>query len=126
MAEILNFQRPLTPLPLVPVNVLQQSTGVGKSRMYRTAAVNIQNHTKHDGVVVIAVERHDLGQEQLDAFALEHPDTTLVTRIWRGRGADDPEQQGKLMCWRNEEAEEVSGVGLLVEEEPVPATRTQR
>jgi hypothetical protein len=115
MAEIVKLQRPLTPLPLVPVNVLQQSTGVGKSRMYRATAVNIVNHTKHEGVVVIAVERHDLGQEQLDAFYQEHPGTALVVRIWRGRAADDPEQPGKLMCWRNDEAEEVSAHGLSVE-----------
>ena len=110
-----NFQRPLTPWPLIPVNVLQQSTGVGKSRMFRKTAVNILNHTKHEGVVVIAVDRHDLGQEQLDALAREHPNTALVVRIWRGRGADDPEQPGKLMCWRNDEAEEVSAHGLSVE-----------
>jgi hypothetical protein len=110
-----DYQRPLTPWPLIPVNVLQQSTGVGKSHMFRATAANIINHTKHEGVVVIAVDRHDLGQEQLDAFYREHPNTALVVRIWRGRGAPDPEQPGMLMCWRNDEAEEVSAHGLSVE-----------
>lgn len=109
------LQRPLTPKPLIRVDVLRQSTGVGKSTIFRKTAVNIQNHTKHEGVTGIGVDRHDLSTEQLDKFYEEHPGTALVARIWRGRGAWDPEQPGKLMCWRNDEAEEVSAHGFSVE-----------
>lgn len=97
---------PSTKKPPVPVKTLIASTGVGKSRTFRTTAVKVLNRTKYDDCVVIAVDRHDLGAEQLGMFYREHPNTALIARVWRGRGADDPEQPGMLMCWRNDEAEE--------------------
>ena len=78
--------------------------------------MRVLNSTKYEGCAVIAVDRHDLGVEQLKMFYEEHPNTALVAGIWRGRGADDPEQPGKPMCWRNDEAEEVSEHGFPVEE----------
>ena len=70
----------------------------------------------------------------------KHSGTALVARIWRGRGAEDPEQtvtaeeikqyeiavseNGKpLMCWRNDVAEEVSEYGFSVETSLVQAAQ---
>ena len=69
------------------------SVGVGKSRMFRKEGARSLNSTTREGVVVIAVDRHDLGVEQVDKFYEEHPNTALVARIWRGRGAVDPEYE---------------------------------
>jgi hypothetical protein len=64
--------------------------------------------------VVIAVPRHDLGEEQVRAFQREHG-TKYTARVWRGRGALDPLLPGKLMCWRNDEAELLNAHGVDVE-----------
>ena len=106
------------------VRTLVASVGVGKSRMFRKEGARSINITTREGIVGIAVDRHDLGAEQADKFYEEHPNTALVARIWRGRGAEDPEypQPTKgskepkiLMCQRNEDAEEVGKHGFSVE-----------
>ena len=106
-----------------PIRTLLASVGVGKSRMFRAKAAKTLNQTKHEGCVVIACDRHDLGAEQVNKFYEEHPGTALVARIWRGRNAIDPEypqpedsDAPKIrMCQRNADAEEVGKHGLSVE-----------
>ena len=108
---------------LAPVSTLRATVALGKSRMFRDKAAKFLNYTTMEGCVVIAVDRHDLGVEQLGSFYEEHPNTALVARIWRGRGAVDPEQRQPedpskprlLMCLRNKDAEEVGKHGLSVE-----------
>ena len=103
---------------------LVASVGAGKSRMFRKESARSLNITTREGVVGIAVDRHDLGAEQADKFYGEHPNTALVARIWRGRGAVDPEypqpEKGSkepkiLMCQRNDDAEDVGKHGFSVE-----------
>jgi hypothetical protein len=89
----------------------RQPTGGGKSTKLRQMAVQ----TATAGTVVIAVPRHKLGEEQVEALRREYPDSALQFAIWRGRGAEDPLQQGKRMCLRYEEAQALEKVSLKVE-----------
>jgi putative DNA primase/helicase len=106
-----------------PIHTLRATVALGKSQMFRDKAARFLNRTTLEGCVVIAVDRHDLGVEQVEKFYDEHPNTALVARIWRGRGAVDPEQTQPedpskprlLMCLRNKDAEEVGKHGLSVE-----------
>ncbi len=65
--------------------------------------------------MVIAVPRHKLGQEQIEALRDEHRGTGLRFAIWRGREAEDPQDTQHRMCRRHEEATKVARIGLSVD-----------
>jgi hypothetical protein len=95
------------------VTLVIAPTGSWKSTEMRRAAVDYVQANPRKSVVML-VPRHDLGAEQIKAFAREHPDAGLSIAIWRGRHREDPEtpdpdHPGKLMnmCWRSEEAKEL-------------------
>jgi hypothetical protein len=93
-------------------------TGSRKSTEMRKTAVKLvteQLGQSSDQSVVILVPRHKLGDEQIKALHLEHPDTPFIAKVWRGRHADDPEIPGKQMCWRSKEARALEEVLLNVE-----------
>jgi hypothetical protein len=92
----------------VPVALLNSQTGGGKSTKVREAAVALLNSRPpdHEGrTVVIALPTHRLGVEQTEMFEREHHGAGIKQAIVRGRYADDPENPGKLMCLRPDEAE---------------------
>jgi hypothetical protein len=81
-----------------PVIVVRGPTGTGKSRASRAAALHLASNGF--GNIVIALPRHELGEEQLQAFADEFPGQNIQAAIWRGYGADDPLVPGAQMCRR--------------------------
>jgi hypothetical protein len=101
-----------TPLP--GAWSLRATLGLGKSRAMRHGAAQLLRSA--DGSIVIATPRHALSEEQIKAFYREHPDSPYVARVWRGRGADDPERPGEKMCPRHEEAEAVAVAGGSAEQ----------
>jgi putative DNA primase/helicase len=102
-----------TPAPVLAVRV---STGVGKSYTARRAAVDLVRTLRAAGdprAVVLAVPRHNLGDEYADALA--EIAGGLAVAVYRGRGADDPEAEGETMCRRADEAAAVQKAGGEVE-----------
>jgi hypothetical protein len=84
-----------------PVCVVRGPTGTGKSTAVRAAAVHLIDSGRCN--VAIALPRHELGEEQLQAFSAEFPDRQVPAAIWRGYGAADPLEPGARMCRRFEE-----------------------
>jgi putative DNA primase/helicase len=73
---------PLPPLLAVPVEV-----GLGKSTVARQGIAAVIASGRLGGrKVIYAVPRHDLGQEQADAFR----DLGINSMMWKGRHAPDP------------------------------------
>jgi hypothetical protein len=81
-----------------PVVVTRGPTGTGKSTQVRAAALHLA--TNGFGNVVIALPRHELGEEQLRAFGDEFPGQDVQSAIWRGYAAADPLVDGAQMCRR--------------------------
>ena len=67
---------------LAPVSTLRATVALGKSRMFRDKAAKFLNSTTMEGCVVIAVDRHDLGVEQLGRSTRSTP----TRRWWRASG----------------------------------------
>lgn len=99
-----------TPAPVMAVRV---TTGVGKSFEARRAAVRLVRELRAAGdgrAVVMAVPRHNLGDEAAAALrdiAGDH----LAVAVYRGRDADDPDAPGETMCRRADEARAVLAAG---------------
>lgn len=88
-----------------PVMAVRVSTGVGKSYSARRSAVDLVHKLRRDGdgrAVVLAVPRHNLGNEYAVDLAEIAPD--LAVQSYRGRSAPDPEAEGETMCRRPDEA----------------------
>ena len=102
-----------------PVTLLVAPTGSRKSTLMREIAVRyVQEHP--DESVVLLVDRHKLGDEQVRYLHREHPNADFSAAVWRGRHADDPESldtKGKLlkMCQRSDEATELEEAKLDVD-----------
>ena len=92
-------------------------TGSWKSTLMRRVAVMyVRAHP--DKTVVILMPRHQLGKEQLDLLAEEHPDGNYTAAVWRGRQAWDPDIGDgfeERMCRRADEAKSVEDNMLDVE-----------
>jgi putative DNA primase/helicase len=103
------------PREVFPAYLLPSPTGSGKSQAARDKAVKALRKSPKQAVV-IAVPRHALGKEQVDQLKDEHPNAKHVTAaIWRGRFADDPEIEGKKMCWRPDDVKELERVHVDIE-----------
>lgn len=88
-----------------PVTLMRVTTGIGKSHTARRAAADLVRKLRAAGdgrAVVLAVPRHNLGDEYAAALAEIAPD--LVVQSYRGRSAPDPEAEGETMCRRADEA----------------------
>ena len=87
----------------------------------REAAVRyVQEHPEQS--VVFLIDRHKLGNEQINDLQDEHPNANFSAAVWRGRhapdpSAPDPKRPGKFlpMCLRSEEAKEVEAAMLSVD-----------
>lgn len=93
-----------------PVEGLRVTTGVGKSHEARESAVELAHALREKGdtrPVVIAVPRHKLGDEYLDALK----GRGITVEAYRGRRQEDPEREGERMCPRHAEADEVQRAG---------------
>jgi hypothetical protein len=93
----------------------KEPTGTGKTRAMHGAVVEFierRKLRKLSGCVVIAVPRLDLADEQARAIVKEFPQMTGRIRVWRGYGADDPDQPGMQMCHRYDDMKEVVKVKL--------------
>lgn len=110
----------LTPPPTAPVVSLGVGTGAGKSTAMREGAAELLADLRRHGdkrSVAFAVPRHDLADEQAEAFRAlplvkRHG---LTVAVWRGRGAADPEAPSETMCRRYDEAKAVERAGLDVD-----------
>ena len=91
----LDFNPVTTIMP--PRRGLPVEVGLGKSRAAREAIVSLLGNGALAGrKVVYAVPRHDLGAEQVTAFAA----LGVSAMLWKGRTAPDPspEDPERLMC----------------------------
>ena len=91
----LDFNAPLTVVP--PLLGLPVDVGLGKSSSARAAiATLLASGALGTRKVVYAVPRHDLGQEQVEAFQA----LGVRAMLWKGRTAPDPtpENPERLMC----------------------------
>ena len=88
------------------VELITAPTGSWKSTLMRRVAVMyVKAHP--DKTVVILMPRHQLGREQLDLLAEEHPNGNYTAIVWYGRQAWDPDVgDGKeeKICRRAKEA----------------------
>lgn len=101
---------------VAPVVAVRVSTGVGKSYTARRAAVDLVRDLRARGdgrAVVVAVPRHNLGDEY--AAALADLAEGLAVAVYRGRSAPDPLADGETMCRRADEAAAVQKAGGEVE-----------
>lgn len=101
---------------VAPVVAVRVSTGVGKSYTARRAAVDLVRDLRARGdgrAVVVAVPRHNLGDEYADALAFLAEG--LAVAVYRGRSAPDPLAEGETMCRRADEAAAVQKAGGEVE-----------
>jgi len=92
--------------PIAPVLAVRVTTGVGKSYRAQRAAVDLVRDLRSWGEmkksVALAVPRHVLADEfAADLSALADG---LMVRVYRGRGAADPDAPGQAMCRRAREA----------------------
>jgi len=81
------------------VHAIMASTGIGKSRSVARLIAHIRKNGPRDCPLVtkpwgFSVPRHALGDE----IALDFMRYGLRAQVWRGREADDPDQEGKQMC----------------------------
>jgi putative DNA primase/helicase len=94
-ADALDFNAASDVLP--PVLGLPVDVGLGKSSSTRTAiATLLASGALGSRKVAYAVPRHDLGQEQVEAFRA----LGVSAMLWKGRTAPDPtpENPEQLMC----------------------------
>ena len=99
-----------------PVRVLRVGTGIGKSHAARLAVVDLVRTLRSKGdtrPVVIAVPRHNLGDEYRAALAEIGKGVRVAA--YRGRDQVDPNAEGELMCRRSEDAREADWAGVDVE-----------
>jgi len=90
---LLDFNAP----PRPPRLALPVGVGIGKTRaMQRSVAALLRSNALGGRKVVIGVPRHDLAEEQRDAFCALDVDAM----VWKGRTAPDPtpENAERLMC----------------------------
>jgi len=90
---LLDFNVP----PRPPRLALPVGVGIGKTRaMQRSVAALLRSNALGGRKVVIGVPRHDLAEEQRDAFCALDVDAM----VWKGRTAPDPtpENAERLMC----------------------------
>ena len=79
--------------------MVRASTGVGKTASVEAMLprlLAVAHRGGWTGAVVIAVPRHDLGDEIAKEIGHMHP--TLRVRQWRGMAAPDPDTRGARMC----------------------------
>jgi hypothetical protein len=93
----------------------RKTTAGGKSTALRRRAIERATASADGEVVVIAVPRHALSDEQVKKLREEYPNSQLKFAVWRGRHADDPLHAGKKMCQRPEEAKLLQDLKLDVE-----------
>ena len=85
------------PWPTPPAMGLPVDVGLGKTSQVRDQVIaDIKSDRIRSGKVVFAVPRHDLGEEQVQAFAAAGINAVL----WKGRSAPDPtpENPDERMC----------------------------
>lgn len=85
------------PWPITPVLGLPVDVGLGKTSQVRDQVIAaLRSGCLGKGRVVFAVPRHDLGEEQVEAFKAAGINAVL----WKGRSAPDPtpENPDQRMC----------------------------
>lgn len=85
------------PWPTPPAMGLPVDVGLGKTSQVRDQVIaDIKSDRIRSGKVVFAVPRHDLGEEQVEAFKAAGINAVL----WKGRSAPDPtpENPDQRMC----------------------------
>lgn len=83
--------------PRLPRLALPVGVGIGKTRgMQRSVAGLLRSAALRGRNIVIGVQRHDLAEEQRDAF----PALDVDAMVWKGRTAPDPtpENPEQLTC----------------------------
>jgi putative DNA primase/helicase len=96
-----------------PVHALRVATGIGKSHAARDQAVAMVKDLRargDDRCVVIAVPRHDLGDEFVQKLQAQG----ILAEAWKGRIQPDPAQPGLSMCHRPKDAKAAQKAGVDV------------
>jgi putative DNA primase/helicase len=96
-----------------PVHALRVATGIGKSHAARVQAVAMVKDLRargDDRCVVIAVPRHDLGDEFVQKLQAQG----ILAEAWKGRIQPDPAQPGLSMCHRPKDAKAAQKAGVDV------------
>jgi putative DNA primase/helicase len=96
-----------------PVHALRVATGIGKSHAARVQAVAMVKDLRargDDRCVVIAVPRHDLGDEFVQKLQAQG----ILAEAWKGRTQLDPAQPGLSMCHRPKDANAAQKAGVDV------------
>ncbi|MBC2663832.1 bifunctional DNA primase/polymerase [Novosphingobium flavum] len=85
------------PWPIPPILGLPVDVGLGKTSQVRDQVIaTLRSGCLGKGRVVFAVPRHDLGEEQVEAFKA----AGINALLWKGRSAPDPtpEDPDQRMC----------------------------
>ena len=86
-----------------PVRAIRAEVGIGKSDATRRGAAKMHNNA----VTVVAVPTHKLGAQASAAAT----DLGVISAVWRGREAANPDQPGEKMCMAPERVEDAKNAG---------------